>query len=199
MSQYSFKWLHNLLIKSWSLNGLYFGHCLVRRNLIRVFELCILILVDLIFPGSLPQWFLGRVQLVGLAMAGCGSALSVVVTGLALLLTLAALSMYHGYGFVQYDRLEDVQAALDGEKGRLYKGYRLSKENCSALSWPQHAFGRKSAVVLKPSGKVTMWHLSGLSLNHLTQYVFASWVPAVCFTCSVIHLAAWVLPWIFMC
>ncbi|KAJ7403549.1 Nuclear receptor coactivator 5 [Pitangus sulphuratus] len=36
-----------------------------------------------------------------------------------------ALSMYHGYGFVQYDRLEDVQAALDGEKGRLYKGYRL--------------------------------------------------------------------------
>ncbi|KAM9372180.1 nuclear receptor coactivator 5 [Phaethornis superciliosus] len=36
-----------------------------------------------------------------------------------------ALSMYHGYGFVQYDRLEDVQAALDGENGRLYKGYRL--------------------------------------------------------------------------
>ncbi|XP_054029318.1 nuclear receptor coactivator 5 isoform X2 [Dryobates pubescens] len=36
-----------------------------------------------------------------------------------------ALSMYHGYGFVQYDRLEDVQAALEGEKGRLYKGYRL--------------------------------------------------------------------------
>lgn len=58
----------------------------------------------------------------------CGSALSAVVTGLALLLTLAALSMYHGYGFVQYDRLEDVQAALDGEKGRLYKGYRLGKE-----------------------------------------------------------------------
>ncbi|XP_019365456.1 PREDICTED: nuclear receptor coactivator 5 isoform X1 [Gavialis gangeticus] len=36
-----------------------------------------------------------------------------------------ALSMFHGYGFVQYDRLEDVQAALDGEKGRLFKGYRL--------------------------------------------------------------------------
>ncbi|XP_030318766.1 nuclear receptor coactivator 5 isoform X2 [Calypte anna] len=36
-----------------------------------------------------------------------------------------ALSMYRGYGFVQYDRLEDVQAALDGENGRLYKGYRL--------------------------------------------------------------------------
>uniref|UniRef100_K7G5I3 Nuclear receptor coactivator 5 n=1 Tax=Pelodiscus sinensis TaxID=13735 RepID=K7G5I3_PELSI len=36
-----------------------------------------------------------------------------------------ALSMFHGYGFVQYERLEDVQAALDGEKGRLYKGYRL--------------------------------------------------------------------------
>lgn len=49
----------------------------------------------------------------------------VLVTGLALLLTFPALSMYHGYGFVQYDRLEDVQAALDGEKGRLYKGYRL--------------------------------------------------------------------------
>lgn len=65
---------------------------------------------------------------MGLAAAGCGSALSVLVTGLALLLTLAALSMYHGYGFVQYDRLEDVQAALDGEKGRLYKGYRLGKE-----------------------------------------------------------------------
>ncbi|XP_010080786.1 PREDICTED: RNA-binding protein Raly-like [Pterocles gutturalis] len=40
--------------------------------------------------------------------------------------TIRALSMYHGYGFVQYDRLEDVQAALDGEKGRLYKGYRLA-------------------------------------------------------------------------
>ncbi|CAM2102168.1 unnamed protein product [Caretta caretta] len=36
-----------------------------------------------------------------------------------------ALSMFHGYGFVQYERLEDVQAALDGEKGRLFKGYRL--------------------------------------------------------------------------
>lgn len=131
MSQYSF---HSLLIKSWSLHGLYFGHCLGRRNLLRVFELCILVLVDLIFPGRACIVFLGQAQLVGLATAGCGSALSVVVTGLALLLTLAALSMYHGYGFVQYDRLEDVQAALDGEKGRLYKGYRLGKENCSSLS-----------------------------------------------------------------
>lgn len=116
-------------------------------------------------------------------MAGCGSALSVVVTGLALLLTLAALSMYHGYGFVQYDRLEDVQAALDGEKGRLYKGYRLGKENCSSLSWPQHAFRRKSAVVLKPSGKVTVWHLSGLRLNQPRMYLppeFLLWGSPCC-------------------
>lgn len=41
--------------------------------------------------------------------------------------------MFHGYGFVQYDRLEDVQAALDGEKGRLFKGYRLGKEICYVL------------------------------------------------------------------
>lgn len=62
MLQYSSKWLHSLLIKSWSLHGLYFGHCLVRRKLIyeiyfRVFQLCLLILVDLVFPGNLHSHF----------------------------------------------------------------------------------------------------------------------------------------------
>lgn len=71
----------------------------------------------------------------------------VLVTGLALLLTFPALSMYHGYGFVQYDRLEDVQAALDGEKGRLYKGYRLGKENRSLLSYLSMHSGRESAFL----------------------------------------------------
>lgn len=133
---------HSLLIKSWSLHGLNFGHCLVRRNLIRVFELCTLILVDLIFPGSLHSGFWVECSWWGQRCV-CGSALSVVVTGLALLLTLAALSMYHGYGFVQYDRLEDVQAALDGEKGRLYKGYRLGKETAPHSPDPSMRSGER--------------------------------------------------------
>lgn len=93
------------------------------------------------FPTKLAQLFLGSAlclfDLVGWRGLGAGSCSPFLVTGLALLLTFPALSMYHGYGFVQYDRLEDVQAALDGEKGRLYKGYRLGKENWSLLFyWP---------------------------------------------------------------
>ncbi|KAF2981277.1 hypothetical protein EK904_004084 [Melospiza melodia maxima] len=57
-----------------------------------------------------------------------------------------ALSMYHGYGFVQYDRLEDVQAALDGEKGRLYKGYRLESMSRFLLA---HRLQKKEVLLWK--------------------------------------------------
>lgn len=50
--------LNQILVTSWAV----FGHCLVRRKLIykihfRVFKLCILILVDLIFPRNLHSHF----------------------------------------------------------------------------------------------------------------------------------------------
>ncbi|CAI9535815.1 unnamed protein product [Staurois parvus] len=38
---------------------------------------------------------------------------------------ITAVSMFHGYGFVQYERKEDADAASKGENGRLHKGYRL--------------------------------------------------------------------------
>ncbi|XP_066442820.1 nuclear receptor coactivator 5 isoform X1 [Eleutherodactylus coqui] len=36
-----------------------------------------------------------------------------------------ALTMFHHYGFVQYERKEDAEAAVQGERGRMYKGSRL--------------------------------------------------------------------------
>ncbi|XP_063816532.1 nuclear receptor coactivator 5 isoform X2 [Pseudophryne corroboree] len=38
---------------------------------------------------------------------------------------ISALTMLHGYGFVQYERQEDADAAVIAENGRIYKGYRL--------------------------------------------------------------------------
>lgn len=95
--------------------------------------------------------------------------------------------MYHGYGFVQYDRLEDVQAALDGEKGRLYKGYRLGKENWSLLSYLSMHSGRESAFLWKRSGKIIMWNLPGISLKSLLPGMyFLSELFA--FKCCVVRL-----------
>lgn len=89
-------------------------------------------------------------------MTGRRFVLSQVVTGLALLLPFPALSMYHGYGFVQYDRLEDVQAALDGEKGRLYKGYRLGKETAPRSPTDQHACRYGKCLCLKALWKIVV-------------------------------------------
>ncbi|XP_077315367.1 nuclear receptor coactivator 5 isoform X1 [Lithobates pipiens] len=38
---------------------------------------------------------------------------------------ITAVSMFRGYGFVQYERKEDADAAVKGENGQLHKGYRL--------------------------------------------------------------------------
>ncbi|XP_040186131.1 nuclear receptor coactivator 5 isoform X2 [Rana temporaria] len=38
---------------------------------------------------------------------------------------ITAVSMFRGYGFVQYERKEDADSASKGENGQLYKGYRL--------------------------------------------------------------------------
>lgn len=38
---------------------------------------------------------------------------------------ISALSMFRRYGFVQYERKEDADAAVEGERGRVYKGSRL--------------------------------------------------------------------------
>ncbi|XP_062386483.1 nuclear receptor coactivator 5-like isoform X1 [Sardina pilchardus] len=36
-----------------------------------------------------------------------------------------ALSMFRGYGFVQFERVEEAEAAKAGQNGRFYKGYKL--------------------------------------------------------------------------
>ncbi|MBN3288533.1 NCOA5 protein, partial [Polyodon spathula] len=36
-----------------------------------------------------------------------------------------ALSMFRGYGFVQFERIDEAESAKAGENGRIYKGYKL--------------------------------------------------------------------------
>lgn len=40
---------------------------------------------------------------------------------------LTALSIFRGYGFVQFERVEEAEAAKAGQNGRFYKGYKLGK------------------------------------------------------------------------
>lgn len=40
-----------------------------------------------------------------------------------------ALSMFQGYGFVQFERVEDAEAAKAGQNGRPYKGYKIGKSS----------------------------------------------------------------------
>uniref|UniRef100_A0A8C5R507 Nuclear receptor coactivator 5 n=1 Tax=Leptobrachium leishanense TaxID=445787 RepID=A0A8C5R507_9ANUR len=63
-----------------------------------------------IFVGNLPTSTMDRKEMDGL-FSKYGK--------------IRGLSMFNGYGFVQYDRVEDAEAAVKGEKGRKYKGYVL--------------------------------------------------------------------------
>lgn len=35
--------------------------------------------------------------------------------------------MFRGFGFVQFERIEEAEAAKAAQKGRLYKGYKIGK------------------------------------------------------------------------
>uniref|UniRef100_A0A3B4BLE3 RRM domain-containing protein n=1 Tax=Periophthalmus magnuspinnatus TaxID=409849 RepID=A0A3B4BLE3_9GOBI len=37
------------------------------------------------------------------------------------------VSLLRGFGFVQFDRVEDAEAAKAGHKGRIFKGYKIGK------------------------------------------------------------------------
>lgn len=125
---------------------------------LRVSKLCTSILMDLVFSQESCFWAgpLCALSRWGLWRLARGSMLCLLVTSLALLLPFAALSMYRGYGFVQYDRLEDVQAALDGEKGRLYKGYRLGKDAAPCSPPAPACLPVQRAAALELSGEMSV-------------------------------------------
>ena len=35
--------------------------------------------------------------------------------------------MFRGFGFVQFERVEEAEAAKAGHKGRIFKGYKIGK------------------------------------------------------------------------
>lgn len=35
--------------------------------------------------------------------------------------------MFRGFGFVQFERIEEAEAAKAAQKGRIYKGYKIGK------------------------------------------------------------------------
>lgn len=40
--------------------------------------------------------------------------------------------MFRGFGFVQFERVEEAEAAKAAQKGRIYKGYKIGKPQ---LQW----------------------------------------------------------------
>ncbi|XP_036386243.1 nuclear receptor coactivator 5 [Megalops cyprinoides] len=62
-----------------------------------------------------------------------------------------ALSMFRGYGFVQFERAEEAEAAKAGQNGRFYRGYKLDV-NMAAERRQNKAQSRQSPPRRNPYG-----------------------------------------------
>ncbi|XP_023652388.2 nuclear receptor coactivator 5 isoform X1 [Paramormyrops kingsleyae] len=62
-----------------------------------------------------------------------------------------ALSMFRGYGFVQFERAEEAEAAKAGQNGRFYRGYKLDI-NMAAERRQSKAHSRQSPPRRHPYG-----------------------------------------------
>lgn len=43
--------------------------------------------------------------------------------------------MFRGFGFVQFERIEEAEAAKAAQKGRIYKGYKIGKAQLRCALW----------------------------------------------------------------
>ncbi|CDQ72200.1 unnamed protein product [Oncorhynchus mykiss] len=63
-----------------------------------------------------------------------------------------ALSMFQGYGFVQFERVEDAEAAKAGQNGRPYKGYKIAINMAAERQRQNKAQSRPSPPRRDPYG-----------------------------------------------
>lgn len=87
--------------------------------------------------------------------------------------------MFRGFGFVQFERIEEAEAAKAAQKGRIYKGYKIGKAHLRCGCSLRNTNGNYGCVIILSPGD----NVLDLQIKKCIEIVFC-WLRVV-FVCMV--------------